>query len=309
MADRSPRTELPDTPLDLLVAGHTNLDHLIDVCELPRLDRTVPIVRRELRLGGTAANIARAAAGWGVRVGLLSRVGNDFPPAFRATLEAEHIDLRGLESVTDQPSSACFIAEDGLGGQSTLIDQGPLREEGQFRPPLDLLGEAPWLHLTTGPPGDLIALQRAARRRGVRVAIDPAQEIHYRWKATQLHQILNGAEVLFGNDAEVARIRRLLGARRTEDLVDFVPLVVVTHGARGAAAYSRTGSVKVPAERPSRLPHVTGAGDAFRGGFYAGWFEGEPLRGCVRAGVRSARKWIEAGGPSAAPVDSAGVPA
>jgi sugar/nucleoside kinase (ribokinase family) len=281
------------------VAGHTNLDHLLDVRNLPTLDRTVPVLRRELRLGGTAANIARAAAGWGVRVGLMSRVGNDFPPEFRALLEQEHVDLRGVETVTSVPSSACFIAEDGRGGQSTMIDQGPMRTDGEFRPPLALLGEAPWLHLTTGPPGDLLALHREARRRGLRVAFDPAQEIHYRWTSSNLVRALEGSEILFGNAAEVDRVRTLLGLAKPAELLAFVPLVVITLGSRGAVAYARTGEIKVPAERPSRHPHVTGAGDAFRGGFYAGWFAGEPLAGCLRAGVRSARRWIETGGPSA----------
>jgi sugar/nucleoside kinase (ribokinase family) len=36
-----------------------------------------------------------------------------------------------------------------------------------------------------------------------------------------------------------------------------------------------------------------GAGDSFRGGFYAGWFEGEELRRCLIAGTRAAARWME----------------
>jgi sugar/nucleoside kinase (ribokinase family) len=293
------RSPLPgETPLDLWVAGHTILDHLLKVAELPEHDRTVPVVSRDLRLGGTAANIARAAAGWGVRVGLLSEVGGDFPPEFRATLEAEKVDLRGFEQVTGGASSACFIAEDGHGGQFTLIDQGPFRTEGGWRPPLELLADAPWLHLATGPPADLLALKDAARARGLRVAVDPAQEIHYRWAAPELRRLLSGSEILFGNGAEIKRVLTLLGCKSPSELLEFVPLVVVTRGAEGVESYSREGVVRVPSEQPKRVTQVTGAGDAFRGGFYAGWFAGEPLEACLRAGVRSAGRWIEAGGPN-----------
>jgi sugar/nucleoside kinase (ribokinase family) len=285
-----------ESPLDLLVVGHTNLDHFLHVAHLPEHDRTTPIERRETRLGGTAANIARAAAHWGVRTGLVSRVGSDFPAEFRTVLEAEGIDLRGFQVVPDVPSSACFIAEDGRGGQSTLIDQGPMRDGLPYRVPLPLLGEAPWVHLTTGAPEYLTQVKAEVRRRGGRIAVDPAQEIHYRWSGAALEELLEGSEVFFGNSHEIDRAAELLGRRRWGDLVDLVPLVIRTNGRHGVAAASRAGLIEVPGAKPRRLGTIVGAGDAFRGGFYAGWIEGEPLADALRAGVRSARAWIETGG-------------
>ena len=293
-----------DLPLDLLVVGHTNLDHLLRVPGLPEKDRTAPVLSHELALGGTAANIARAAAFWGVRVGLVSRVGADFPPAFRAQLVRARVDLRGLESVRSAFSSACYIAEDGKGGQSTLIDQGPMGDDFRFRVSPPVLARAPWAHLTTGAPEYLFATQSAVRARGGRVAVDPAQEIHYRWTAGGLRRLLRGSEILFGNEHEVERAAELLGVKGPSALLDRIPTVVVTLGKRGAAAYSRSGTVRVPAVRPRRLRQITGAGDAFRGGFYAGWFEGTPLKGCLVAGVRSAARWIE--GAMVAPPRRAG---
>ncbi|MCI4340446.1 MAG: PfkB family carbohydrate kinase [Thermoplasmata archaeon] len=282
--------------LDLLVVGHTNLDHFLHVDRLPERDRTTPIAARETRLGGTAANIARSAAHWGVRTGLVSRVGPDFPAEFRTVLEREGIDLRGFEVVPGIPSSACFIAEDGRGGQETLIDQGPMRDGLPFRVPGALLGDAPWVHLTTGAPAYLSRLKAEVRRRGGRVAVDPAQEIHYRWTGAALERLLDGAEIFFGNAHEIDRATELLGRRKWTELVDLVPLVLRTNGRKGVDAASRTGILSVAGRRPRRLATVTGAGDAFRGGFYAGWVEGTPLRACLESGVRSACAWIESGG-------------
>jgi sugar/nucleoside kinase (ribokinase family) len=293
-SDSAPRPW--DSPLDLLVVGHTNLDHFLHLPSLPQADRTTPIARRETRLGGTAANIARAAAHWGVRTGLVSRVGPDFPKEFRTILTEEGIDLRGFETVPGIPSSACFIAEDGRGGQSTMIDQGPMRDGVPFRVPLALLGDAPWVHLTTGAPEYLAQVKAEVRRRGGRVAVDPAQEIHYRWSGPALESLLDGAEMFFGNAHEIDRATKMLGRRRWTDLVELVPLVIRTNGRHGVAAASRAGVVEVPGKKPRRLATVTGAGDAFRGGFYAGWIEGEPLLDSLRAGTRSACAWIETGG-------------
>jgi sugar/nucleoside kinase (ribokinase family) len=297
VSDPEPPRSRPDRPLDLWVVGHTNIDHLLHVARLPARDRTVPVVRRQARLGGTAANIARSAASWGVRTGLISRVGPDFPPAFRAALDQEHVDLRGLETVPGVPSSACFITEDGRGGQSTLIDQGPMGDRLHPEVPERLLEDAAWVHLTTGAPEYLLRVKAAARQRGLRVAVDPAQEIHYRWSRRPLERLLDDSEILFGNHHEIDRITTILGLRRWEELVDRVPLIIRTRGPKGAEALSRAGRCAVPGSKPRRIEVVTGAGDAFRGGFYAGWFEGEPLAACLGAGSRSARAWIEGRGP------------
>lgn len=288
-----------ESPLDLWVAGHVNVDHLLNVRQLPAPDRTVPASAHHVRLGGTAGNIARAAASWGVRTGLLASVGDDFPAAFADRLVREGIDLRGLERRAGASSPACFIAEDGRGGQSTIIDQGPMGDDGGWRPPERLLAEAPWLHITTGPPAALLRLKAAARAQGRRVAVDPAQEVHYRWTPPRLRELLDGAELLFGNESEIERTMDLAGVDEVAGLLRWVGAIVVTRGRRGADAFSRAGEVHVDAVPPRRVTQVTGAGDAFRGGFYAGWFEGEPLKECLTAGARSARVWIENGGPVA----------
>ncbi|HYA71441.1 MAG TPA: PfkB family carbohydrate kinase, partial [Thermoplasmata archaeon] len=106
-------------------------------------------------------------------------------------------------------------------------------------------------------------------------------------------QLLSGSEILFGNRSEIARALEFVGGHRAEDLLEFVPLLIRTEGHRGASAFSRAGSVHVPATRPTRVRTLVGAGDAFRGGFYAAWFAGQPLASCLTAGTRSSARWIE----------------
>jgi sugar/nucleoside kinase (ribokinase family) len=149
------------------------------------------------------------------------------------------------------------------------------------------------VHLTTADPEFQLRLQAAARARGLRVAADPAQEIHYRWDQRSFRRLLSGSEILFGNRSEIARALEFVGARRPVGLLEFVPLVIRTEGHAGATAFSRAGTVHVDAARHSRVRTLVGAGDAFRGGFYAAWFAGQPLAACLRAGTRSSARWIE----------------
>jgi sugar/nucleoside kinase (ribokinase family) len=279
--------------LDLVVAGHVNIDHFLHVARMPTRERTVPLTGRATALGGPGGTLARIAARHGVKVGLIARVGEDLPAAFREELRRDGVDLSGLETVPGAYSPACYIFEDGRGHQMTVIDQGPMGTAAGAAVPEALLVRAGWLHLTTGDPAFLLRLKRAARERGLRVAVDPAQEVHYRWTRRPLEELLSGAEMVFGNVAEIARMRTLLRLPSDEALLDRVPLVLRTEGAAGVTAFSRAGTTHVPAARLRRRAKVTGAGDAFRGGFYAAFFRGEPLQNAMRAGTVAAAEWMQ----------------
>ena len=285
--------------LDLVVVGHTNLDHFFRVDRLPATDRTVPLRDREVRLGGTAANIARVAAKLGVRTALASLVGPDFPSHFHHLLVREGVDLSGFETVPGTRSPAAFIVESTPGDQVTLIDQGPMESDHGTEVPRGVLSRAGWVHLATGNPDYQLRVLEVARRMGLRVTADPAQEIFYRWDSAHLHRLLSGCELFFANRAELAQALQLLRLRGMRQMLEIVPTVIETLGPRGATAWTRAGRVRVPASRSPGVRQVTGAGDGFRGGFYAGWFRGDPLRDCLRYGSWAAARWLEKGDPSA----------
>ena len=277
----------------LLVAGHVNVDRFLRVARAPGPDRTVPVLAERTELGGTATNLARVARRLGVAVGLFARVGDGFPSEFWTRLRAEGIDLRGVERVRGVPTPTCTILEDASGTTRMLMQQGPMGSDtGAF-----LRGpwwkRYRWFHLGTGDPRRTLHLARAASEAGRRVAFDPAQEVFYRWDGRALARLLPQVDLLFGNRAELDRIARALGQRRVERLVDRLPLIVRTDGPNGASAFFRGGEIHVPTVRPRTVRTLVGAGDAFRGGFYAAWFAGAKLANCLAGGNRAARAWIE----------------
>jgi sugar/nucleoside kinase (ribokinase family) len=282
-----------DRPRDLLVSGHVNIDRFLSVRSFPLPDRTVPVVSHRAELGGTATNIVRVASRLGVATGLVARLGDGFPEEYLAELRKSGVDVRGIERVAGTPTPTCYILEDRKGVQRTLIDQGAMSTTHRAPLPAAWLKEYSWLHLTTADPAFQLRLLAAARKRGLKVAADPAQEIHYRWDRRSFRELLRGSEILFGNRSEIERAQEFLGTRRADGLLEFVPLVIRTEGRRGASAFSRAGVAHVPAAPHARIRTLVGAGDAFRGGFYAAWFAGQPLVRCLAAGTRSSARWIE----------------
>jgi len=279
---------------DLLVAGHVVVDRYLGVRRFPAAHRTEPVLSERAALGGTATNLAVVAARQGLRVGLLSRVGDGFPAEFRRTLARARIDLRGLERVAGTPTPTCTIVEEPAGATRMLFQQGPM---GLARDPPagSWWREYRWLHLATGDPRSYVRLARAAKAGRQHVTLDPAQEIFYRWDAPTLRAALPFADLLFGNRAELELACRWAGRGTVEGLLARVPLIVRTEGADGASAFFRGGSIHARAHRPRRRRTFVGAGDAFRGGFYAGWLRGAPLKSCLDDGLREATARIERG--------------
>ena len=64
-------------------------------------------------------------------------------------------------------------------------------------------------------------------------------------------------------------------------------------GAKGSTVLSGDGSFEIPALRSRRISDVTGAGDAYRAGFYAGLSRGLDLRRCGLLGSAVAGFVIE----------------
>ena len=276
---------------DLLVAGHVNVDRFLAVVKFPRADRTVPVRAERTELGGTATNLVLVARRLGLRAGLLASVGDGFPEEFRRRLRRERIDLRGLKVRRGLPTPTCTIVEESAGTSRTLIQQGPMADRRHDALPGGWWREYRWLHLSTGDPAYYLRLAAAARAVGLRVALDPAQEIFYRWDRDRFRTALASAEVLFGNRAEIEQAVGWSGGRLAT-LLARVPLIVRTEGPRGASAFSRRGTVHAPGLRSEPRRTLVGAGDAFRAGFYAAWFHGLPTTGCLEAGNRAAARWI-----------------
>jgi ribokinase len=270
---------------ELLVVGHLNLDHEMEVPSLPGMDRTSPVLNRQVFIGGPAGNIARWSAKLGLKVALSSFVGKDFPEEYMQLLRNEGVDVSRVSVRKGFLTPACWIARDREGRQVTMIDQAAM--EGTGSQPLPDLEGIGWVHLATGDPRYQLKVARAARKLKIPVACDPAQEIHYRWSSGELRELFSMSEIFFGNLSELSAATEKLGLDRSEDIVKMVPLAVVTMGARGACAFSRRGTFRCPSARVKRARGVTGAGDAFRGGFYSGWLHGERLEKCLKMGAEA----------------------
>ena len=262
------------------VFGHVVLDHILTVPRLPKPDSSIEILDRQRYFGGTAGNLARAAARLGTGVSLAAFVGTDFPEDYRRALARDRVDLQDLRSIPGYPTPTAWVFSDPKGQQMTIIDQGPWRLARRLPVLRHSVRDAELVHVGTGRPEYYAKVVQLAEDLDRPIAFDPAQELRYVYDRRRFRALFRKAAYFFGNEAEVAQAMRYMGAASTVDLLKTAQAVVVTLGIRGSAVITRSGKYRIPAVQPRRVVEVTGAGDAYRAGFYAGLARGYDLRRC-----------------------------
>ena len=275
------------------VFGHVILDYIANLEALPAPNTSVQILDRRRFFGGTGGNIARISARLDVPTALASFVGEDFPTEYREALEGDGVDLTDLRQVRGVSTPTAWIFTDRRGNQIAIVDQGPMKSAGKYGVLAHTVRSSEIVHLGTGRPEYYLKVAALAAKLGKRIAFDPSQEIHYVYTRETFRRLLGYAQMFFGNEVEMKRALGFVRRKRPADLLEWVDVVVMTRGAKGSTILSNEGTVNVPPIHSRKVVDVTGAGDAYRAGFYAGLFRGFDLYRCGLVGSAVAGFVIE----------------
>ncbi|MEE9163932.1 MAG: carbohydrate kinase family protein [Thermoplasmata archaeon] len=279
------------------VFGHVVLDYIFQVPRLPAANTSIQVTARRQHFGGTGGNLARGAGRLEVKTALASLVGEDFPPEYREALEGEGVDLTDLRAVPGYPTPTAWIFSDPKDRQVAVIDQGPMDAANDFPLPHHTVETSEWIHLGTGRPEYLRQVLSLAREEDKRIAFDPAQEIHYRYDADSFRALFDGADFFFGNRGETKVALGYLGLERPQEMLGSVEAVIETRGDEGSTVYTSEARWQIPSIPPRAKVDVSGAGDAYRAGFYAGLRRGLELYECGLLGASAASFSLETEGP------------
>jgi ribokinase len=274
-------------------------DVMVDV--VCRLDGPIALgsdapARIEFGYGGSAANVsawAAVARGAGTPPVLAGRIGADERGrAAEAELRAVGVETR-LAVDPDEPTGTCVVLV-GPGGERSMVpDPGANDRLAPGDLPDELLVEGTHLHLTgytlvrDGSRAAGRAAIARARKRGVRVSVDPSSAALL---SPAFLDELDGVGLLLPNAAEAAVLSGegdAEGAARA--LARRVPEVVVTLGAHGALWTDGREVRRADAAGEDAAPlDTTGAGDAFAAGFLSARLSGAGPEEALREGCRLA---------------------
>ncbi len=276
----------------LLVCGNMNIDRIYSVECLPSEGESTPISAERTVFGGCGGNIAIAAARVGVRTRLSSVIGQDFPADYSRNMEMAGVEL-DLVSISDSlPSPYCIILSAPGGRQSYAFNPGSMIEQKDLKVPLD--SKISHVHIATSDPSFSIRAAKELSRMGSSVSFDPGMEIFFRWNVDLLRKILAHCDRFFGNIGEWKHLGEQLGwggdvhtfsgigVPHFIDAFEHIEEAVITLGAAGSVLITKDGSHYEGPIEVGEVVDATGAGDAFRGGFYGaltrGYSSGEALK-------------------------------
>jgi 2-dehydro-3-deoxygluconokinase len=252
-------------------------------------------------LAGAELNVAIGLARLGLKVGYVSRVGDDsFGRHLQAVLDAEGIDRRHLAMDAQHPTGFMLKSrnDDGSDPAIEYFRRGSAASHLRVADyPGDYFAASRHLHLTgiyvaVSPSTREFVLRAAqdARTAGRSLSFDPNLRPRLWASRADMVDTLNHLAslsdwVLPGLDEG----RLLTGHDHPEDIADFylargARVVVVKLGAQGAFHASAVGRGRVPGRQVARVIDTVGAGDGFAVGVISGLLEGLELPEAVARG-------------------------
>jgi ribokinase len=281
-------------------------------------------------IGGNALYAAVGAALWSKGIGLIARVGENYPQEWIKHFEQRGFDTRAIKVAPGWHDTRTFYAYLSLEERVDTDPAGHFARIGQPLPselkdyntstegqeerqkfgslavrPADVpksYHEVRGLHIA---PCDYLTqrtLPEAMRSEGIKLlTCDPSVRYMQPGLKKEIADVVRGLDAFLPSELEVQAYYRTDNFDLWEAAAEFGAMgcrvVAIKRGANGCIVYhAETGSKwQIPAY-PVTVRDVTGAGDAFSGGFMAGLAKtGDPVEAALRGAV-SASIVIEGAG-------------
>ena len=239
--------------------------------------------------GGIAPNIAYTMALLGEKPRVMATVGEDFGD-YRTWLDSKGVDTTLMQVVPGLFTASFFATTDQASAQIASFYPGAMGHSATQS--IKELAKKPDL-VTVSPsaPDAMMKFPAECRELGIPYLYDPSQQV-LRLEGHELARDMEGAHFLFCNDYEFGLISKKTGWS-LDQILGHVKVLVITRGKDGADLYAGGESVHIPTVPEDEIVDPTGVGDAFRGGFLAGYANGFDWKLCGEIGSLSAVYCLE----------------
>jgi len=263
--------------MNVIVTGSLGYDYIMDFSgrfadriiddKIHKISLSFLVDTLKRNFGGTAGNFAYTSNLLGLHSILLSTVGNDFQP-YKEFLEKQKIETKYIAELPDILTGTYFGVTDQDDNQIGAYYGAPLRNNinlsiKKITIPID------FVHISPHNPKAMVKQIKECQSMNLKYMYDPAFQTGD-FSRDELREGIAGAEILIGNDYEIELISEKAGVTH-EELRTMVPVLVTTLGSKGSVVETRRDSIHVKPAIPKNTSDPTGAGDAYRAGFVAGY--------------------------------------
>lgn len=243
--------------------------------------------------GGVAPNIAYTLALLGGNPILMATVGEDFAD-YRDWLESKGVDTSLAKVIPGVFTASFFATTDQTNAQIASFFPGAMAHAADQS--LKNLEEKPNLVVVSpNAPEAMKNFAAECRELNLPYLYDPSQQI-LRLSGEEILRDMQGAHFLFVNDYEFGLICKKTNLE-PDQILKIIDVIVVTRGSEGSSIYSGGREIRIPIVPATEIVDPTGVGDAFRGGFLAGFSKGWDWEMCAKMGALAATYCLEKKGP------------
>lgn len=258
--------------------------HILNVCFV--------VDQLHKNFGGCAGNIAYSMKLLGVEPIIFSPLGKD------AQDYLEHFKKFGLNVnyipiSREKMTSSAHITTDRDDNQIIAYYNGAADEAvglhiGEVKEKIDLA--------MVTPTKKEVMIQHAKECYDKRIpfVFDPSHQLTA-FSSQELMRVIGQAKFYIANDYEMQLTLEKTGWDTTE-LLNHVPVIIITLGEKGSVVRTKEQTIEVGVCPALSVDDPTGAGDAYRAGFFAAYVRGLDLKTCAQAGAVAATYTVEAYG-------------
>lgn len=237
--------------------------------------------------GGTAGNIAHSLSLLETKADIIATAGTDFD-CYGAALTAQGVGIATIERVSDMPTASCYIMTDKADNQITAFSGSAATVAHKGAISYSAYGGA---IVSPTNKDDMVRVSKESKEAGIPFFFDPGQQIPM-LSGPELKAAIEGAAGVFMNDYELSLVTEKTGWDETA-IAERAGFLIVTLGAEGSRILTKNGEERTAAVLADKVIDPTGAGDAYRGGFLAGYVRSLPLITCARLGSAVAAYAVE----------------
>ncbi len=216
--------------------------------------------------GGVAPNIAYSMRLLGGDPIILGTVGQDFGD-YRRWLEENGLRTDHIVEIPHKFTASFFVSTDQDQNQIANFYTGAMADAKHVTLASRDLTDADLVIVSPNDPQAMLNYAEEARELNIPYAYDPSQQTA-RLSGEELRRSIPGAAYLTVNEYELAMIQEKTGWD-LDTIRASVEVLIVTEGDKGSVVFTREEVVRIPTAPPERIVEPTGAGDAYRGGFFA----------------------------------------
>lgn len=239
--------------------------------------------------GGTAGNIAYNLGLLKTPVGIMASAGEDFA-GYSDFLASNNVDISAIKIVKNEHTASAFITTDLSDNQITGFYPGAMSYAKNLS--LKKLKTKPSLVvIAPNDPEAMLSLCLECKKLKIPYMIDPGMQLP-RLSSKDLTQMVSGAKFLIANDYEMQLLMEKISVSLSK-IHDFAEIVITTLGEKGSFIQTRNEKIEIKSVSPKKVADPTGAGDAYRSGFLAGFVKNLDLKVCGQMGAINACYAIE----------------